>query len=163
MGNVCAADEACFDYKTDKLRRKSKSARTIVEKKTTGCLILKVKKVNINTSKLEEVLMSHQVNASSVQMILQFRDQTYNLDTLKQDFESLCLGDMSDGGRKSQVAQLDQDDQFKFNVDSVTPQDIVSIKLLVPPDMTATDFFQNMEKEGTIGGLPKATQPTLIA
>lgn len=85
MGNVCAADESCmsFDNKIDKLRRKSKSARTVVEKKTTGCLIIKVKKVNINSGKLEEVLMSHQVNASSLRMILRFRDQRYNLDTLK--------------------------------------------------------------------------------
>ena len=114
----------------------------------TGCLILKVKKVNINSSKLEDVLMSHQVNASQVQMILQFRNQTYDLDTLKSDFEQLCLGDMSDC-KKSQVKKVDQDDQFKFNVDNITPQDIVSIKLLVPPNMTATDdYFHNNQKEG---------------
>jgi hypothetical protein len=57
-------------------------------------------------------------------MILQFRDQTYDLDTLKSDFEQLCLGDMSDC-KQSQVKKVDQDDQFKFNVDNITPQDIV--------------------------------------
>ena len=156
MGNVCAPDEACFSGNMNKQRRKSQSAQRSTEKKMIGgCLILKVKKVNINSSKLQDVLMSHQVNASQVQMILQFRNQTYDLDTLKSDFEQLCLGDMSDC-KRSQVQKVDQDDQFKFNVDNITSQDIVSIKLLVPPNMTSTDdYFHNNQKEGAINDLQK--------
>jgi hypothetical protein len=38
---------------------------------------------------------------------------------------------------------VDQNDQFKFNVDSITPQDIISIKLLIPEEMGAADYFLN--------------------
>lgn len=65
MGNVCAAEEAsCFDCDVNTIKESPE------KKNMKGCLILKVKKVNINSSKLEEVLMSNHANASQVQMIL---------------------------------------------------------------------------------------------
>ena len=89
MGNVCAAQECQSNTSFSPPRRTEPS-----NKKIGGCLIIKIKKTNVNMKILTNVLMEKtgQSSLSDLVIILKFRDQIYELDTLKDNFESILKG-----------------------------------------------------------------------
>ena len=52
--------------------------------------------------------------------------------------ETLCFEEMSEMNQ-SQDRKVDQDNHFKFNIDSITAKDMISIKLLLPDEEVMID------------------------
>ena len=99
---------------------------------------------------LEQVIkcIDGKVKVSSVQMFLEFRDKSYELNTTSQKFDDICQDDASNKS-PSLWSQVDQTDRFQLKVDNITSSDLISIKLQVGSDSEVSDFFSEMRSNTT--------------
>ena len=118
MGNICKIEGAIGNRTCD---------RTPTE---TGSILLKVKKVDINKSKLQDILQEYNADVKQVYIGLSSGEITYNIETVTSADETPCFEEISNMNQ-TMAEQVDQNNHFKFNVGSQS--DIVSIKLLLPP------------------------------
>ena len=63
-------------------------------KKIGGCLIIKIKKSNVNMKTLSDKLVEKTGRATldGLLMILKYKDQVYELDSIKDNLESVLRG-----------------------------------------------------------------------
>ena len=99
---------------------------------------------------LEQVIkcIDGKVKVSSVQMFLEFRNKSYELNTTSQKFEDVCQDDASNKS-PSLWSQVDQTDRFQLKVDNIKSSDLISIKLHVGSDSEVSDFFSEMRSNTT--------------
>ena len=76
---------------------------------------------------LEQVMSCFEgkIKVSSVQMLLEFRDKSYELNTTSQDI----FQDDASNKSPSLWSQVDQTDHFQLKVDNITSRDLISIKI----------------------------------
>ena len=78
MGNLCSSSES--NVQND-IQNSQDPVGNVVKKPCSGVLTLKVGKINLKTQMLKELIKSYDASVSSVKMTLEFRGETYQLNT----------------------------------------------------------------------------------